>query len=306
VQHNVIGLVELCNPQALAIRAYIDSIELWFPPSLRSEQYRDLRCIGRIKPCRDHRGRLWGYRFFRNKLDLPTLLLLDRKAQSYRGILSRFDLAIDIQAPSFDAANFLEDLILRTALLRWRHPGPMDDQENGTNWSQWNEEAKRTNRNLTLYADRHNRFTDELNCVHFELRFLRPHIIRAQGIHRVKDMLDINPKDLFDRHVKFSDLEVVEDHVLKIVRETVRDERERHLAEHAEDRNAFTDAYRANISNRVAWWLHRFGYDRAQELHGVKAMKAITSPLTIPITLTWQTRPLKTNNIFQKRGNSYD
>lgn len=193
--------------------AYLDTVEVFFPHWIARRQFER---IGRLKVCQGRQNEVWGYRLILNQPTQQQLLAADAAARKYRGVVSRFDLAIDVQFSSADppdAANAFKDLIIRTALLRWRRRGPMEDTENVIYWSR----ARRRYRNFALYADKPNRHTGELNCVHLELRFLKPKAVRSQGVTRVKDLLAVSPRALFERHVKFSS-EIPEKHFVRVLR----------------------------------------------------------------------------------------
>lgn len=217
---------------------YLDTVEVFFPCTLTQEQYRALKRIGWVKECRDRRNRLWGYRLIRNQPDVQTLLRLDHAASRYRGVLCRFDLAVDLP-------GFLRERIVRTALLRWAH-GPMRDYNETIYWVQWPKGKRRPSRNLVLYEDECNRITGELDCTHLELRFLRAAVIRRQGIHRVRDLININPSALLEKHVRWSD--DADRHVSEVVRRAVKADCEKYRGRKT---SALMDRYRADRHRRV-------------------------------------------------------
>jgi hypothetical protein len=271
------------------VTTYLDTIEIFFP-LLRSEQYRDVNRFGEIKECRDHQGSLWGYRLILNQPNRRTVLRLDPIVKRYRGTVCRFDLAMDIQVPDAKNAKKVKDMILRTALLRWRRRGPMHDKgdgpyyDRGTFYWVWWEKRHRSNRSLILYADKDNRFTGELGCVHLELKFLKANVVRSQGIHRVKDLLDVNPKALFDKHVKWTDY--ADKYVQKVVRQAVKKDRAQYQGKRTHPAN---DRVRGSLHKIMEGILHRAKVDRAQTWKDRgRDMKAIKCPFTVPTTLTWQ------------------
>lgn len=282
-----------------ATTAYIDTVEIFFP---YWAPRADIERIGRLKECRD-----WGYRLILNQPSQQELLSADEAARKYRGVLSRFDLAIDVQLPSAaspKAANTLKDLIARTALLRWRRRRQMEDTENVVYWLR-----RARYRNLVLYADKPNRFTGELNCVHLELRFLKPKAVRSQVITRVRELISVNPRELFERHVKFS--EVAEKHFLRVLRATVKADIASHRKLPKKERSKFIEAYeereRINLRGWVKQHLNRTGEDRAQivrdKLKKRKQVEASKSPLIVPTYLSW---PYQEKQEWKSRRNPGD
>jgi hypothetical protein len=160
----------------------------------------------------------------------------------------------------------------------------MQDFENGNVYWQINQ-GKRPNRSLVAYLDEVNRVSGELNCVHLELRFFRADTIRRQGIERIKDLIDLNPRRLFAKHLKFSD--IGQAHVKRMMREAVKEDREQYRQK---ETTKFIDQYRATIGVRVRGLLHRLGYDRSQLVKDVyqrRKLNTIEPPFVIPSQLSW-------------------
>jgi hypothetical protein len=284
--HNIIELDERYKRHGSEIdfhydvTAYLDTVEC-FLPRLTTEQYRTCRRFGQIKECRNHRDQLWGYRLILNQPDPQTLLRVDPLVEQYRGTVCRFDLAIDIQAPDPEA---VKQLILRQAVLRWRRRGPMHEAgEHRDETVYWSYGKGWRTKNLVIYADKHNRFTGELGCVHLELRFLRTKTVRVQGVHRITDLFKVNPKALFDRHVKWSD--DADKYVLKVIRKAVKED----IARWQNKPTHQFARYRASLPALLKTRMRIAGVDRAQTIKDRgRDMKAITCPLPIPASLTWQ------------------
>jgi hypothetical protein len=310
---NVTTQRDHCNPHCPAIYAYIDTVEVFFSPFRTREPYlyQTIERISRVKPCRDALGRLYGYRLILNQPDKHKLVgVVDHVINKYRGVLSRLDIALDIQPEtSLDHALY-QALILQQVILRRQPKGSMHDEEAGVYWTYWKAGKTRCSKNLLLYADRHNKITGELECVHLELRFLRPDAVRRQGIHSVSDLFDINPSALFEKHVKWIPTDIVNQHIMKIVRQAVKEDMDSYRGR--QTTSMFTDKYRANLHRRVRAILHRLGQDRAQVImneYPDRVMKAITPAFTIPTQLTWgsmntaTTKPVTDiTQYFQKRG----
>jgi hypothetical protein len=262
--------------------AYIDSVELFFSRLSPSQRSAIERAHGRLEECTDRKGRLWGYRLIVNGPDKRSLSALDRTQRRYRGVISRFDIAIDAPAA-------VKSLIQSRALLRWGR-GSMHDVGETTYWIWWGHK-RRPPRNLLLYGDRPSKITGELDVAHLELRFLRAHAVRREGIHRVSDLLHINPKELFSKHVKWTT--AAEEFVRKAQRRAVQEDRKKYRGQTVND---FSDYYRANISNRVRGTLQRLGYDRAQNLKNKYPdlpMKPVEEAFFIPEQLSFPPSPYR-------------
>jgi hypothetical protein len=160
-----------------------------------------------VEECRNRHGRLVGCRVIRNQPSKATLQQLDQLARKHRGTLHRIDVALDIEA-----RPGLRDRIVSTARLKWSRKGQMHEIERTVYWVY----RKRSRRNLVLYDDKAFRLTGELDCIHLELRLIGADVIRRQGFRRVSELFELNPRQLFERHVKWSD--AGESYVRKIMR----------------------------------------------------------------------------------------
>jgi hypothetical protein len=97
--------------------------------------------------------------------------------------------------------------------------------------------------------------------VHLELRFYRSITVRRQGVDSITDLIALNPRKLFEKHVKFSD--IAERYVnFRVRRETMR-QRRRYQGKEV---SPSLDRYHAHIPGRVRGLFHRLGYDRAQNV----------------------------------------
>jgi hypothetical protein len=146
-----------CN-RSVRVLAYIDTLELFFR-YLDPKNYHALVKLARIEAVQHH-GRLMGYRVILNQPSKAKLLKLDKLARMHRGIVSRFDIALDISCPNPEA---LRKAILTTAILRWRRKQPMHDQDGTIPWIKFKLKAgkPRAFRNPVLYSDRPNKVTGE-------------------------------------------------------------------------------------------------------------------------------------------------
>jgi hypothetical protein len=176
----------------LVISAYIDTVEVFFWQLRRNSPWRQLRSLGMLRRSK------WGWRLSRNQPSRVAVLQLDRLTRCLQGVLTRFDVALDMQV---DDPPKLQNWLVSSSSLRWRKAGPLvTHQGEPRYWA-----PQRSPRNLVLYGDRHNKMTGETPCVHLELRF-RGKSVRAQGITTVAQLLTLNPRQLFQKHVRWSDI----------------------------------------------------------------------------------------------------
>jgi hypothetical protein len=262
---NIFASAPACNRGVCVVYAYIDTVEIFFRYVDR-KSYHALNRIARMEPVRRN-NRLVGYRAIVNQPTENTLYRLADFARRLKGILSRVDVALDIQGPDPEA---LRNAVLTTAILKWRRKQPMHEENGTISWADFRLKPGKAYafRNLILYSDRHNKITGEVDAVHLELRFHRAIMVRRQGIHSVRDLLHLNPKSLFDKHVKFSD--IAERYVnFRVRKETMR-QRKRYRGL---DVSPAGDRYHASIPAKVRNLFHRLGYDRAQHLRHLRHLR---------------------------------
>src|SRR5262249_54112682 len=144
-------------------------------------------------------------------------------------------------------------------LLRWRIKGHMHDVGDTTYWV-W---KKNSRRNLVLYADRPSKISGEINCIHLELRFYGSDSVRRNGVRSAKDLIEINHKELMEKHLKFTNFDI-DEFYKKIIRETVATDRKRHLKKIKRVTNVFIDQFRRSIPQRVRGLLDRTTQGRIQ------------------------------------------
>jgi len=299
-------LQRACNRRVcVVIYAYIDTVEVFFR-YLDRKSYHALHRFARLEEVR--RGnKLVGYRVIVNQPTKVNLIKLDAFARRLKGILSRVDVALDIQGPDPEA---LRKVIVCTAILKWRRKQPMYEVDGTVSWVDFKlkRNKPRAFRNLILYSDKVNKITGELDCVHLELRFHRAVMVRRQGIHSVRDLLHLNPRELFDKHVTFSD--IAKRYVnLRVRKETSR---QRKLYQGL-DVSPSVDRYHASIPIRVRHLMHKLGHDRAQYLRHIrrpryKVTRSSSVDFDIPEQLEWcreiRLPPIENIRDLKKRGSN--
>ena len=150
------------------------------------------------------------------------------------------------------------------------------------------------------------RITGELECVHLELRLMGADVIRRQGLHRVTDLLTLNPRRLFEKHVMWSNAGE------SYVKKGMRRENNRFRSDYAgKTVSKIMDAFLAYVPRHVRHVYTRLGLDRAQNVkHGER--NKVDAVLNVPARLEWNARsvgmqrakiaPLKSLRNSKKRG----
>ena len=114
-----------------------------------------------------------------------------------------------------------------------------------------------------LYDDKPNRITGEVDCVHFELRLIGAEVTRRQGLHKPSDLLALNPQQLFERHVKWTNAGA--SYVKKLMRQ-----------QHDQPEQA-------------QFLVELLNLDRSQNLDHAGTSKRRSAAIAIPTALAWPT-----------------
>ena len=284
------------------VLSYIDTVELFLrytPHGLRREVQAVHAHRVQIKECIDRNGVLQGYRLIVNQPTTEMLRLLADLQARYHATLFRVDIAVDWLTRTQAGAGQLMQLLLRWIMLRWRRKGAMYDHGEAACTHYWVFQAKRTQsgkrrsaRDLAVYADKPSKFGGE-PCVHLELRYQNTEACRRQDVQTAIDLINLNPRFLFDKHVRLSDGARL--FVNNIIREHVYSDRLNHLATRSKAKSEialrFEERSRAAISRRVASIYERGGKFRAQWVkhhHPRWVEKSVPiSVLSVPNCLTW-------------------
>lgn len=256
------------SPNPIRTVASIDTIEVfarWLPRGFRREVEAvtgERLMIERLR---------YGLMVKINRPPANVLPILDRliKDRRYGACASRVDIANDLTVENVDAADQLTEWIDRHVVLKWRSPKTRKMEYGGTIY--WCDKHK--GRNIALY-----RKGDHV--IRLELRFYRAQTLKRADLRDISDLPLINPKKLFDHHIKGRRLS--EKFKINAMRRSVREDRAR--AQRNPVRSKFTDSYRANIGKRVAGLLGRID---GQSL-GIKGKEDVSLEfLRIPHHLTW-------------------
>lgn len=241
--------------------ATIDTIEI-FSRKRPTKEYHLVRAIQGyqrvfLHKCYDRDGNLCGWRMIVHQPELRTFLVFECMQAMYRAPFCRFDVAFDQIVADAPADK---EQLARNLRLKWRPPGQMHDEEGTTYFTRQLERTRdgkkrRSRRDLVMYADRPSKVTGEVNCNHIELRFYGAESVRCAGYASVNDLrTKLNPRKLFQKHIKLSADFDAEPIIKKVVRAAVNEDRNRHRVR---TWNAFDDRYRASIPRRVRSLLER-------------------------------------------------
>ena len=119
----------------------------------------------------------------------------------------------------------------------------MHDEENAVYWVEQSSRSRRSNRDFVAYEDKLSKITSS-PCNHLELRFYGTPSVRKQGFELATDLIDINPRMLFQRHIK-----LVEFDPERLKRQQIRAAIKRDKAIYrGKETSSFIDRYRASNS----------------------------------------------------------
>lgn len=241
--------------------AYLDTVELFLPYVPTGTRKRLEAAVGhrvRIKPSRDRNGAF----LIVNQPNIPALILL---GELRHATLCRFHIALDLITRTQARGNGLRNWFVYHLKLRWRPNGPMHDEQYGAYWEyQTHRKAhqkKRSARDLVVYSSEIKlcKITGE-PCTHVEIRFQNARACRAQNVYRVRDLIILNPRKLFSKHLALAlsfDPRAI---AHRAMRDAVREDCQYYQGHPT---SAFVDQYRASIKGRVRSLFERYGFDRA-------------------------------------------
>ena len=269
------------SPPAIS---YIDTIELFFRYLAKGMRAEIEAVYGRslwATPCKDRIGNVVGYRLGLHQPNMAVLPVLENFQRLHSGTLCRLDIPVDLTTHS-------SAWIAQRCLLRWKRSGPLHDEENALYWIEQLSRSRRSNRDLVLYDDKLSKITGA-PCTHLELRFFGTSSVRRQGFERATDLIEINPRLIFQHHIK-----LVEFDPEAFKQSQVRAAIERDVAFYrGKETSSFIDKYRASIPRRVRSIVQRVFQDRVQQVKNVNSdyvrrLKPIEIDiLNLPDRLSW-------------------
>lgn len=264
--------------------AYIDTIELFFRYLAKGMRSEIEAVHGRpiwATQCQDRLRNAVGYRLGLHQPTLAVVPVLNHLQVRHAGKLFRFDTA-------FDFTTHTSAWVAQNGLLRWRRSGRLHEEENALYWIEQSSRPRRSNRDLIVYDDKPSKITGAA-CTHLELRFYGTASVRRQGVERVTDLVAINPRQLFQHHIKLVNFDP---EVFK--QSKARAAVKRDVAFYrGKETSAFVDGYRASIPQRVRSLLQRLTQDRVQQVNDVdqnyvSRLKPIPiDTLNLPDRLSW-------------------
>jgi len=297
----------------VADNAYIDSIGYHFrylPTGMLTELKRIYGRRVRKEPCRDRNG---GFQGFIVTLHQPWLVLLEtaeRWRLAHGGVICRLDIAYDFMPSDGVEPERLDHFLKTQASLRWQPKGPMLDFGETTYMSDQEGRDRHTNRNAVVYSDKPERFYGLLDISHFELKFCRALALDNEGIETLIDVLAINPKEMFEKHIRLVAFDADKARQ-QFLRKQIAQCRK--LFKHKSNRSARTrkllDMYEASLPKRLAQLFSRSQRDRVQACsqfypERVQRMRTLANDTLIkPTSLAWGARPMfEIMNEIRNRG----
>jgi hypothetical protein len=256
-------------PEIKAARTSVDTIEVFaqrLPLGFRRQVEAILQRRVQIKRCRH------GFLVPINRPPAQVLPILNWliKNRHFGACASRVDVAYDFDMEGPDEADALTEWIDHIVVLKWR-----SSRTHKTNYGTtvyWADKHK--GRNIAVYRK-------GFNTIRLELRFFRAATVRRAGLDDLSKLPQINPKELFDHHVKGRHL--TKTYKIKAMRKAVKEDKERATKNPMVNASNFTDIYRSRIAMRIQNLLNRID---GQSL-GSRGIEDVSLEcLRIPVLLT--------------------
>ena len=202
----------LDEPPIAVIMPYLDSLGMSYRRS-KGLMGEVSKIVGqrkiRIDPIQ--RGsKIFGSRYTFHQPTPELLHALDK----YDGCISRFDIAFDI-IPLDMSVPLMASVIRANTFLLYRHRQPMFEIGGTLYWGQLHRGNTPPDRNLAEYHNLPSKLTGR-PIVHLELRFQTSDAVKAENLRRSpdrkirplpSDLEKINPRELFDKHIRIIDFE---------------------------------------------------------------------------------------------------
>lgn len=252
---------ELDEPLIANVEAYIDTVELTYPRRPKGLLAEARAILGRkvwFEDVVDAEGNRWLSRLIVHQPNERLLLALNK----YGGSVTRVDLAFDF-FPIDMSVELLAQVIRANTFLRWRRPQPMHEYETTLYWAQQHREKGRPDRNLAEYHDLPSKI-DGKPTVHLELRFQTSDATKAQSLFRPSQLITLNPKALFDKHIRILDFQR---HIADDINSSAHPDRTRGF-------------YARNYQRRVQLFKDR-------QPHLIRLLEPLNSRFAIKDHLTW-------------------
>lgn len=245
----------------------------------------------RINPfwLRDEYGdALLGHSIIVQRPQPETLKLLGRSQRTHRATLSRVDCSyewVPIDLTPEQCVTWIKEHVLQ----KDRRKGFLHLFNELAYWGKDGERSENV-RNLVLYPDLPSKIDGSPRAIKTEIRLHTPKTIMAvTGCEYADELIELDPKRVWDacsRTTSF-DLQAFK---MKIIRETLRDERARHIAR-PRRRNAFVDQYRASLRQRLEdqWGRVQLNFvQRVKDVYDIDMHSHSHDVIDIPSHLTWK------------------
>jgi hypothetical protein len=187
--------LETVRTQIAGYVAYVDTVEILLMHPLTHDQSAKLRrlAIGEITYHRSKTG------LFVARIQRPTLSCISYLTKLVPDhIVTRFDIAFDLLTHSSKQAQQVQNSILRHLTQPWRGHRKVTRYQTTIYYG-----AKRTRRNLAMYATRPSKLTGG-PAAHIELRYSTAASCRRRRVNQLKDLVRLAPAQLLAKDCRLS------------------------------------------------------------------------------------------------------
>jgi len=245
----------------------------------------------RIEPfwLSDERGTvLLGHSIIIQRPQPDTLKLLGQLQREHGATLSRADSSyewVPIDLTHEQCVTWINEHVLQ----KDRRKGWLHLYEETVYWSPDGERGV-TVRNLVLYPDLPSKIDGTPRAIKTEIRLHTPKTIMAvTGCEYADELIELDPKRVWDACCRTTSFDL-QAFKRKIIRETLRDERARHIAR-PRRRNAFVERYRATLHKKLEdQWKHvqLHFVQRVKDVYDIDMPSHSHDMIDIPSRLTWK------------------
>lgn len=208
-------------------RAYLDTVVVHFHtlPEKIPKMRRQIGALGErrllFKRVKGNRG--WLVTLHQPKPEeLKALAALQRRTSNHAqpATLHRYDVSVDFFPTGITSIEELERWLRQTVtvLNSERHPALIYKNS-------WYSGPSASAFVLVEYSDLPCKLNHKLRCVHFDLRTIGSEAVHRTGVKYADELIDLNPAEHWDRHVRHHDYDV-EEFTQKLIQRDMRKRRD--------------------------------------------------------------------------------
>jgi hypothetical protein len=237
----------------------------------------------------DARGNaLLGHSIIVQRPQPATFKLLGRLQREHNATLSRVDCSYEwtpINMTHEQCVTWINEHVLQ----KDRRKGWLHLYEETVYWAPDGERGV-TVRNLVLYPDRPSKIDGTPRAIKTEIRLHTPKTIKVvTDCEYADELIDLDPKRVWNACCRTTSFDL-QQFKTKIIRETLRDERGRHIAR-PRRRNAYLEQYRATMHLKIEENWKRVQLDfvqRVKDAYDVDMPTHSHDVIDMPSHLTWK------------------